>query len=602
MNAQPENKNLSLWEWVKNAFSPENLPGLMGAVFAFLVMLMHPLIYDDFFFNINRYKYACLCWACLIGFIVYTLLTINRIRHASGGGRDAYLPFLADAGVVVLLIVAVAVATQLEDKTSAVLFIILACFSVYMFFALLRRRQETLFAFRPTLADISMLFFVLTAFVSCLLSDDVSSAFTGDEGRRSGLVFILCVGAIHVIVARSPKAGKYVVRALLISGALCALLGILNFFKIDPLGFYNSRLKEADHRKFIATIGNIDFFTAFLCLYLPAAAAHFVASDSPFRFVDIPFVIIGAGALIAARTDGAMLAVFGSVFFALYFGMGGKRQLTGCFAALAAMFLGFAAMGILMLSVPESGYLSVKGSVMRYAAEYPFLMVVLASVMVLAAVIVNLFVRVKEKPRNIAFRKKLVLFTGIVLAAVILILFFYFSVIDTESELSGPMNFLRFQDTWGTHRGGVWTRCLKLYSESDLRVKLVGFGPDLLKKPLADAYGKEIAAYSNLSFDNAHNELIQYLLTQGALGLISYLAFVGFGMYNLFVRMKHCPCAAAAFAAAATYLVHSVVTVNQPITTPLLFLLLSAGVSCRPKAQRCPSNMKKDGDIKECEA
>lgn len=79
--------------------------------------------------------------------------------------------------------------------------------------------------------------------------------------------------------------------------------------------------------------------------------------------------------------------------------------------------------------------------------------------------------------------------------------------------------------------------------------------------------------------------MIQYLLTVGALGLSAYFLFVLGGMHTLYQRMKQCPYAAAAFAAAATYLIHTVVTVNQPITTPLLFLILSAGVSAKKETE-----------------
>ena len=143
----------------------------------------------------------------------------------------------------------------------------------------------------------------------------------------------------------------------------------------------------------------------------------------------------------------------------------------------------------------------------------------------------------------------------------------------------------------GAHR----LRFLGLHLLTHLLVKLFGFGPDLLKKPLADAYGAEIAAYCNLSFNNAHNEYIQYLLTHGALGLTAYLTFAVGACASLFRRARKSAAAACLLAGALAYLLHAAVNVNQPITTPLLFLFLSASVSVptepasarkNPRAQR----------------
>ena len=454
-------------------------------------------------------------------------------------------------------------------------------FSLYRTGAAARQKTVSL-----SLADIGMLLFVLVAFVSCMMSDNVQAAFSGTNGRRNGLLCLIVIGAVHVIVSHAPNARKAVVWALVVSGAVCAYIGVLNFFKIDPLGFYNKSLKVDDHPRFISTIGNIDFFSAFLCMSLPAVSALFVTGRGRIRLVCLPGIAIGTAAMVAARADGVMLGFAGSVFFVLYFGLKDKKSMVSCLTALSAMFMGFAVTGLYMRSNPE-GHFKVAGTAMGIFAQHPLPMVVLCLVFAAGAISVMLFLRVKETRKAVALRR-LVLFA---LCAVIVIsaacVFVHYTFVDTETELTGIKKLFRFRDEWGTHRGGVWTRCLKLYAESDLRVKLIGFGPDELKKPLADAYGKEIAAYSGYSFDNAHNELIQYLLTLGALGVGAYLLFVAGAMYTLFRNMKHCPYAAAAFAAGATYFMHTIVTVNQPITTPLFFLLLSSGISLARRKEKC---------------
>lgn len=504
-------------------FTAESLTRVMGAAFAFMVMFLHPILFDDLFFNINRFKHAVYCYSAFLGLVAYLLLTYVKRTALTGKLYEPFSLSLADWGIIA---------------------------------------------------------FCVVAGVSCALSSDSYSAFTGDEGRKSGLLFILAMGSVHVIVSRAPSAGKRAVEGLLISGLLVSLLGVLNFFYIDPLGFYGPRLGKDSVPRFISTIGNIDFFAAFLCLYLPAVMVFCVKTKGLKSLLSFPAIMIGSAAIVAARADGAMAALGCACMATVLYGVSSRETLCRAFYALSASLTGFVIIAVLTEAHPDS-FMTLDGSMQEHLVAYPAAMSILALVFLCAAYAIAKSKKIVITKKTARFLRRLIWF--LFLCAVIAVsgLFIYYSFIDTETKLEGSMKLLRFSDKWGTHRGGVWVRSVKLYFESDLRVKLFGFGPDLLKKPLADSYGKEIIAYCNLSFDNAHNEIIQYLLTLGALGLTGYLLFAAGGMHTLYRRMKQCPYAAAAFAAAATYLVHSIVTVNQPITTPLLFLLLSASSSVK---------------------
>ncbi|MBR3928041.1 MAG: O-antigen ligase family protein [Clostridia bacterium] len=511
----------SVKERISPVFSGENLSRLMGAVFAFFVMLLHPVIFDDLFFNINRFKHAVYCYSAYFGLVSYMLLSYLKRKSLTG---KIYEPFSL------------------------------------------------------SLADWGMLAFSVIAAVSCSMSSDPASAFTGDEGRKSGLLFILAMLCVHIIVSRAPGAGKRAVQGLMISGFLVALLGTLNFFYIDPFGFYGPRLSKTSVPRFISTIGNIDFFAAFLCLYLPAVMVYCVKAKGLKSFLLFPAIATGAAAVVVSRADGAIIALLFSAFACMLFGVSSRLYLARALYSISAAMMGLFVVSMLIHAYPN-GYMSLDESIQKYLVQYPAITGASSLALLCASYALTRSRKTVIRKKTARFLRRLMWFVLICAAFVFICLFIYYSFINSDSPLPDALEILRFSDTWGTHRGGVWVRSMKLYSESDLRVKLVGFGPDLLKKPLADSYGKEIIAYCNLSFDNAHNELIQYLLTLGALGLCSYLLFVVGGMHTLYRKMKQCPYAAAAFAAAAIYLTHSVVTVNQPITTPLLFLLLSAGVS-----------------------
>ncbi len=632
----------------------EQLPEWFACAFAAGVALLHPLIFDDFFFNINRFKFGVFAVSAYAGLIVFLLLCAARRRALAGEIRQ---PFSLSA------------------------------------------------------ADWGMGAFAVLAAASTILSDDAFSALTGDEGRLCGLVFILALAAMHVIVSRAQNADAWAVGGLLISGSLCALLGVLNFFKIDPFGFY-PRLNQKSVDGFISTIGNVDFFSAFLCLFLPAAVAAFMRGGRWVRRLSVFPILLGTGAVIAARADGALIALASAILTALCLGalplpapsesrqrsdsaaprleanlaesapcseendvpsrfrrtlsslaasLHGKaadadeekkprlqqeararkhpalagssedgapsrfrRTLSSLAAslhgkatgadeekklhpqreartrmclALACLMAGLFLVGAVMRLWPDAT-LSLKDHACARLAAHPLLFAALS--LLLTAAAYGLLHTRREKPVFPAPRTFLLtlLACAIVALAAAAALFLFYTYVDTDTKLTGMLKLFRFRDKWGTNRGGVWVRCMKLFAQSDWRVKLFGFGPDLLKKPLADAYGAEIAAYCNLSFNNAHNEYIQYLLTHGALGLTAYLTFAVGACASLFRRARKSAAAAGLLAGALAYLLHAAVNVNQPITTPLLFLFLSTSVSVptepaparnEPLAQRPPS-------------
>ena len=579
----------------------EQLPEWFACAFAAGMALLHPLIFDDFFFNINRFKFGVFAVSAYAGLIVFLLLCAARRRALAGEIRQ---PFSLSA------------------------------------------------------ADWGMGAFAVLAAASTILSDDAFSALTGDEGRLCGLVFILALAAMHVIVSRAQNADAWAAGGLLISGSLCALLGVLNFFKIDPFGFY-PRLNQKSVDGFISTIGNVDFFSAFLCLFLPAAVAAFMRGGRWVRRLSVFPILLGTGAVIAARADGALIALASAILTALCLGAlplpapsesrqrsdsaaprleanlaesapcseendvpsRFRRTLSSLAAslhgkatgadeekklhpqreararmclALACLMAGLFLVGAATRLWPDAT-LSLKDHACARLAAHPLLFAALS--LLLAAAAYGLLHTRREKPVFPAPRTFLLtlLACAIVALAAAAALFLFYTYVDTDTKLTGMLKLFRFRDKWGTNRGGVWVRCMKLFAQSDWRVKLFGFGPDLLKKPLADAYGAEIAAYCNLSFNNAHNEYIQYLLTHGALGLTAYLTFAVGACASLFRRARKSAAAAGLLAGALAYLLHAAVNVNQPITTPLLFLFLSASVSAptepapaqkNPRAQR----------------
>lgn len=506
-------------ETVRPLTDKKRIPGALSCAAAFGVALIHPLIFHNCFFDINRFKAA------------------------------AYV-FSAGACLAVFLV----------------------CSAVFRGFSKPKFR----------LPDAFMAAFVLFAALSTVLSDNPSFALTGSDGRQTGLVFVLALGAYYAVASRDRRAGRWAATGLMISGLPVSALGVLNFFRVDPLGFYE-RMREKDVEAFLSTIGNVDFFGVFIAFVLAAAAALFVCEDTPLRrALAGANLALGAAAAVAARTDGALLALVFAAFVLFLSAAPSRKKRNRALTGLACLSFSLCLTGAALRAFPGRA-MSVAGLRSEFLTKNPLLSGGAGAAFVLLRIFFGRKAELRVSPR--VWRRTLV-FTALFLAALAAAGLIYFTWIDRETYLPGAFSLLRFGDRWGSNRGGVWTRCLRLYASESARVKLIGFGPDCLRKPLADAYGKEIAAYCNLKFNNAHNEYIQYLLTQGALGLLSYLGFAVSCLRIHARRAKNDVFSAAQLAGAAAGLLIAAFNVNQPITTPILFMLLTAGAAAGDNADR----------------
>ena len=167
---------------------------------------------------------------------------------------------------------------------------------------------------------------------------------------------------------------------------------------------------------------------------------------------------------------------------------------------------------------------------------------------------------------------------GFIVAA-LLGVFIYFSVIDRNTDLGSMEKLLRMSDAWGTHRGIMWLRSFDIFHDANLWQKLFGTGPDTFYFAF-QPYFTQLQEYGDSSTDAAHNEYINYLITIGIVGTLSYLAFTGSALVRGFKASKKVPVALACAAAAVCYLAQAVVNIALPIATPLFFIFVAMCEGC----------------------
>ena len=123
----------------------------------------------------------------------------------------------------------------------------------------------------------------------------------------------------------------------------------------------------------------------------------------------------------------------------------------------------------------------------------------------------------------------------------------------------------------------IWRRCWNIFEDADPLHKLFGHGNETIAAQMKQYYA-EMVSITGKKYDNAHNELLQYLVTTGLFGVISYLGFVVTSFLYIGRRLKGDPIAIACLAGGVSYFAQSLVNLNQPITAPLFFVIVAAGV------------------------
>lgn len=404
--------------------------------------------------------------------------------------------------------------------------------------------------------------------VGGLFSRYPDEVFWGPNNRYQGLLTLFCYALVVLALSRRTIELRWPERALALAAAMVGLLGLLNHFGVDPFGFY-ANLRQADLGRFLSTLGNADFYGSYIVMALPAALGIFLHVRTKLATVcsALALVCVSFGAL-AAGSDSVALGlipvavVFPFLLFSDNSAM--RRFLLGG----AIFFLCAFVFGLLSDRLPAATYLSYFSMrVSRAAVALPVAAILLLLRLALRQAGTTRLLRLK-RPYGIVIAASLAL--G-VLALVLL------NTALRSLPLGSLERYLRFSESWGTDRGKIWMFVSRFYHSLPTMQKLFGAGSGALFH--ADAIKP---LFSDASLDTAHNEYLQYLVTNGTLGLICYLAALVFAIRSGLNKCASLPAYRGLTVAVIAYAVQAAVNIAQPASTPLFFVLLGVLASRVP--------------------
>ena len=410
--------------------------------------------------------------------------------------------------------------------------------------------------------------FLLIAVLSCAASEYRSEAITGATGRYMGLLMLLVIGCAFSFVSRYGRITRNVALIFGASMIFMNAVSLLQYHGYDPFWLYQGT-KETVRINFMSLVGNKDVYYSYLALSVPFAM--YLAYDAETLAEKIFWhaaELFSFAGVFACNSEGVFIALL-PAFLLLFFFRGKDKAGLLCFLRSVMTFIGGALVAALIK--PDLTQFGIIETIVTQTLLKP---AVCLAALAAAALI---YLAVWKLPLPPVFFKALRIVVIVLLAAAAaggIGAFVYFTFINKTADIGSLTELLRFDSLyWGNKRGYVWSRLLRIFSGFPLHRKLIGAGEETVQILMENAYGDEMMQKTGMVFDNAHNEFLQYLITMGILGLLSYLLFV-FAVLKKGVKEGGRFCRAAALCCVC-YLAQSFVNISQPITTPLFFVFLA---------------------------
>ncbi len=489
-------------------------------VYIYLIVIfgVYPVITTNKYYNITITKYNCFMWSS----IIYSVLTI----------------------LIFLLV-------NINKKTISA--------------ENIRGYTKGRFYQRP---EFWMEAFMLANVFSYFVSIDKKASLMGAGVRYMGMVTYIVIAVVFLIIASIRICiSEWIFMVFAASVVYGELVAVLQHMGADFMKYREGILPKL-YDIYISTFGNINIYASFLAMCLPVfAALHIFSKSKVCIMISAIVLILGGNSLMAANSDSGFLGVFAALVMLFFIAVSDKR-ITGYIRTVFLIFCGILVQAVLNRIILD--YDNKRGGVAGFLDKLPVTIGIFSAlvlIMVSAAFAQN---KLKEK-KLCADGKRLAGFLARIMG-IVLALFLI------TGKMTG-LSIFNIDYRWGTYRGMIWHISLELFQRASGVHRLFGYGNETLGILAKADYYDIMINNTKRVYDNAHNELLQYLVTIGIIGLVAYIGLFVCCFVYIFKNAGKNAMAYACLAAMTGYFIQSLINVNQPITTPFLFIFMAMGIN-----------------------
>ncbi len=540
-NSQDKNKHYSLNKTIKvDSGSGRLMTGITSA-FLLYMLVIYPLALHDHYFDITYTKYTVFKVGVILFAVIWAMgLVIVLTGINAGGMKGRHAGGNVKVGTM--------------DKLKAVI-----CDGVYG-------------------TDICMVLFFISGVMSFIMAEDKKNAFTGAQGRYCGLAFMILIFIMYIIVSarvsNMEKMWSLISMVFVLVSSVTFIIAILQNIGFDPFKLLDG-INRKQRNIYVSTFGNIDIFGSFICIALPLFMGLYVTEKSNIKRIVYGIgVFAGFMAFIPANAD-VVFAGVGAAVITVLFATVYMERVDRLFELVMLGSGGYLGMVLLRMLVGTNG---AKITGFNRLAEHPALLVIIFAVVLFIRLIIQVYINKNKTEVYINKQKNGTGIKLIIALAVVLISGIAVIIYGRKNNLA----MFDFNDKWGSYRGYIWRRVTGLYGELPFVQKIFGHGNESIRSLMDDRFYDEMLQVTGTVYDNAHNEYLQYLVTQGLLGMLSYVGVVVAAAIAGVKKIKKSPYILGLLLAVVSYGVQAIFNVNQCITTPYMFLMTAMLIgTCR---------------------
>lgn len=426
-----------------------------------------------------------------------------------------------------------------------------------------------------SLTDKVVLFYGLAVVLSFICSDWKEDAFWGTDGWYMGLVSQLMFVIIYFTVSRFSENIKKWYWVFLAVSSIVFLLGLCNRFSIYPIEM------EGSNPGFISTLGNINWFCSYWIIAFPIGIVLYWIGEGDVRWKKITlisYLILGYMTGTVQGSNSGFLAL-GAVLLVLFFLSFNSNEKLLRWLELGIFF----AVSLLILSIiqgifPES--LNYENTIETWLTKYIVVFCILAVIALLYAAAYYWFCKKEKSVENIRWIQKSVAVVLMIAVFAVGVCTVYYNFFNSADETSRMAAAFTLNDEWGNGRGATWRAGAEAFATMPVLNKIVGIGPDCFYLYAYNNWDISVRLYNifgDARLTNAHNEWLTILVNMGILGFLSYAAIFLTAIFRQTKEGRKREILLISAVCIISYTVHNMVSFQQVICTPIIFILLGFG-------------------------
>lgn len=432
---------------------------------------------------------------------------------------------------------------------------------------------------RMSITDWAVAAYGFSIVLSYWCSDFKTEALWGERGWYMGAVTQFLFIASYFLISRYWEYEEKLIFTFMAVAAVVFGLGLLNRFSVFPFEVLGA------NSSFLSTLGNINWYCGYWAVLFPMGFMLYWFTDKiGFRLIGLLYTIIGIATGVSQGSSSAFIVFAGLYIFVFCLSFSRLERMKR-FWELAIIFCGVCqGLRLWRIQFPDSfdyydGTLSDRMTMSR---------ITLAGLAAAVLIYILLFIISKRKNFDIyRFKvlRQILLLCAVLAVGVYILLLALNTKIEGGIRFMGNMSTLIFDKHWGSARGATWSAGVKTYQHMPVLRKLVGAGSDCFAMYLYTIEGlaKDVAKqFDGARLTNAHNEWLTVLVNNGIIGFISYAGiFISAVIRCIYhgekaVRERKRYLYIFGMCAFA-YTIHNVVSFQQILSTPFIFLLLGMG-------------------------